>query len=262
MIRARGLVKSFSRKKVLRGVDLDVPRGETRFIIGRSGGGKSVLLKHLLGLILPDAGQIWIDGTEITASSRDRFRMRLKFGMLFQGAALFDSLSVSDNVAFALVEHTRMTPQEIRRRVGECLDLVGLGGVERKLPSELSGGMRKRVGIARAISMKPEILLFDEPTSGLDPLTSDAINQLMIQLKEILKVTCVAVTHDMSSAFRVADQILLLDEGVIRIRGTPAEIRSAADPLVRRFIEGSWEAPDAAAPGHNGEKSERNSPGI
>ncbi len=240
-IEIRGLTKSFDEKKVLQGVDLDIPAGKTTVIIGKSGCGKSLLLKHVLGLMKPDAGTIRIDGAAIGDTMEAQYKTRLKFGMLFQGAALFDSMTVEENIAFALVEHTAMTPAARRARVAECLDMVGLAGIEAKMPSELSGGMKKRVGLARAISMKPEILLFDEPTTGLDPITADAINQLMIQLRALLNSTCIVVTHDMASAYKVGDLISMLHEGRIQKTGTPHEIRHASDPLVKNFVEGSWE---------------------
>ena len=241
MIQIEGLVKSFGDRRVLDGVTLRVEAGEGYVLIGRSGCGKSVLLRLLLGLIRPDAGTIRVEGEETARlGPADKYRVRLKFGMLFQGAALFDSMNVHDNVAFALVEHTRMSAGEIGRRVAECLELVGLAGQERVMPAQLSGGMRKRVGIARAIALKPRILLFDEPTSGLDPVTADAANRLMIQLKERLKTTCVTVTHDMASACRIADRIGMLHEGRIHAEGRPQEIRSSKDSLVREFLEGAW----------------------
>jgi len=240
-IEIRGLVKSFDDRRVLNGVDLDVPSGQSLVIIGKSGCGKSLLLKHLLGLMTPDSGTIRIDGEPLDSRSDSRYAMRHKFGMLFQGAALFDSMSVGENVAFALVEHTTLSKAEIAGRVAECLDRVGLKGIEAKMPAELSGGMRKRVGLARAIVMKPQILLFDEPTTGLDPITADAINQLMIQLKAVLSSTCIVVTHDMASAYKVGDRICMLHEGRILTSGTPQEIRQSSDPIVRNFVEGVWE---------------------
>jgi phospholipid/cholesterol/gamma-HCH transport system ATP-binding protein len=239
LIRAEGLVKVFGGRRVLDGLDLEIDRGEARVVIGRSGCGKSVLLRHLVGLVRPDAGRVVVDGVSVgELGQRELSRLRLKFGMLFQGAALFDSLSVAENVGFGLVEHARMKRAEIRSRVGECLELVGLSGTEDKMPQELSGGMRKRVGLARAIALKPEILLCDEPTSGLDPVTADSINQLMIQLKERLRITSVTVTHDMSSAYRIADRISMLDGGRIRFTGTAEAVRANADPVVRRFVQG------------------------
>lgn len=242
MIKVRGLVKAFNGKKVLNGIDFDVAQGESCVVIGRSGCGKSVLLKHLIGLFLPDQGQIWIDGRQtIALSKRERYELRLKFGMLFQGAALFDSLTVAENVAFALREHSSLSAKQIDERVKEALEWVGLRGIERMNPEELSGGMKKRVGLARAIVMKPEILLFDEPTSGLDPVTADAINRLMIQLNSRLKITSVAVTHDMASAYRLASRICMLHEGRICFSGNPEEIKKTTDPVVRGFITGRSE---------------------
>lgn len=247
MIQVTGLVKSFGSRRVLDGIDLSIDKGAGFVIIGRSGVGKSVFLKMLLRLIWPEAGTIRVDGSEVLKMSMpELYRYRLKFGVLFQGSALFDSLTVEENVAFGLREHTRMPASEVRARVAECLEQVELPGIEKKMPSELSGGMKKRVALARAISMKPEILLFDEPTSGLDPITSGAINRLMIQLKVNLKATCVTVTHDMASAYRIADKICLLDEGRIRAVGTPDEIRRSRDEQVRRFVESALDGSAAA----------------
>jgi len=236
-IKTRGLQKSFRGQPVLNGLDLDVHHAETVVLIGRSGCGKSVFLKHLLGLITPDAGQIWIDNVSLNdLSAKERYRIRLKFGILFQGSALFDSLSVADNVGFSLIEHTQMTPKEVRMRVDQCLESVDLKGMGKTMPVELSGGMRKRVGLARAVAMKPEILLYDEPTTGLDPLTADSINALMVQLKSILAVTSIVVTHDMVSAYRVGDRIGMLHDGRIHQIGTPEEIQQSKDPIVSRFL--------------------------
>ncbi len=238
MIRIEALVKTFGGRRVLDGVNLSVAPGEGCVIIGRSGGGKTVLLRLILGLIRPDTGRIWVAGEEVTAMApRELYRLRLKMGMLFQGSALFDSMDVHDNVGFALVEHTRMTSAEISARVAECLELVGLSGKENVMPAELSGGMKKRAAIARAIALKPEILLFDEPTSGLDPVTADSVNRLMIQLKDKLKITCVSVTHDMASAYKIADRIVMLHQGRIHADLKPADIRHSVDPVIREFIE-------------------------
>lgn len=238
MIRLDGLVKSFGGRRVIDGVSLSVSAGEGCVVIGRSGCGKTVLLRMILGLIRPELGTVWIAGQKLTgAPARDLYRLRLKMGMLFQSSALFDSMNVHDNVAFQLVEHTRMSRAEISGRVAECLELVGLAGKEAVVPAELSGGMRKRVAIARAIALKPEILLFDEPTSGLDPVTADSINRLMIQLKERLKVTCVTVTHDLASAYKIADRIAMLHEGRIYADLKPQELRHSPDPVIREFVE-------------------------
>ncbi len=244
MIETRDLAKSFDGHVVLNGVNLAVPTGQTMVIIGRSGCGKSVLLKHMIGLIKPDRGTISVDHVEITKlSGRSLDKIRKRFGMLFQGGALFDSMTVEDNVAFPLREHTSMSPEAIRERVRECLALVGLPKVEQLKPAELSGGMRKRVGLARAISMNPEIILYDEPTTGIDPIMGDVINDLIIALRDRLKVTSVVVTHDMRSAYKVADRIAMLYNGTIIAQGTPEEIKQSAHPVVRQFIEGQATGP-------------------
>jgi len=233
------LVKNFGGQRVLSGVNLTIRKGETMAIIGRSGGGKTVLLKHIIGLMQPDQGQVIVFGKELSQLTPEEMgTLRLKFGMLFQGAALFDSLTVGENVAFALREHTVMTEKEIRRRVRDCLALVGLRGIEHSKPAELSGGMRKRVGLARALALQPEIILYDEPTTGVDPVMADAINRLIKELHDRLKVTGVAVTHDMVSAYKIADRIAMLHEGKIIEVGTPEEIRNASNPVVRQFILG------------------------
>lgn len=238
------LVKAFGPKAVFTDVNLAVRPGETIVIMGQSGCGKSVLLKHMIGLIRPDSGRVLIDGVDIcglTAGEVDT--VRVKFGMLFQSAALFDSMTVEENVGFALREHTDTRPAQVRLRVQECLSLVGLPNVEDRYPSELSGGMRKRVGLARAIVMHPEIVLYDEPTTGLDPIMADTINELIIALRDRLKVTSVVVTHDMRSAYKVADRIGMLYNGAILQVGTPEEIRHSPDPIVQQFIKGEAVGP-------------------
>jgi phospholipid/cholesterol/gamma-HCH transport system ATP-binding protein len=244
MIEIINISKSFSGKKVLDNLNLTINKGETTVIIGRSGCGKSVLLKHIVGLLQPDYGQVLIDGKDITTMDyKSLNQVRMKIGMLFQGAALFDSLSIGENVAFALREHTN-TPQEmIRSRVKECLSLVGLKGIEDLKPVELSGGMRKRAGLARAICMQPEIILYDEPTTGIDPIMGDAINDLIIELHDKLKVTSIAVTHDMKSAYKIADKIAMLYNGKIIIHGTPEEIQNSKNPIVQQFISGAAVGP-------------------
>jgi len=242
-IRLAGVRKSFDSLVVLQGVDLEVAPGETITIIGGSGTGKSVLLRLIIGLIRPDAGRIWIDGEEITLLSEAKLPpIRRKLGMLFQGAALFDSLTVAENIAFPLREHTRMGEGEIRDRVREVLELVGLPGVEEKEPAGLSGGMKKRVGLARAIALQPHIILYDEPTTGLDPSNIEKITELIIDLREKLGVTSVVVTHDMHSAFKVSDRIAMLHEGRIAVAGSPAEIEHSDLRLVRDFISGQMDA--------------------
>ena len=239
MIEARQLKKSFGQQRVLDGVDLHVEKGESVVIIGRSGGGKSILLKHLIGLLRPDEGDVMIDGESIARmEERQLLRVRRKFGMLFQGAALFDSLTVAENVAFVLRREGQLTEPEITKKVGEALDMLDLGGTQDKKPAELSGGMRKRVGLARAIVYQPEIVLFDEPTTGLDPIVADSIDQLIVRVREQLEVTTVAVTHDMRSARRIGQRILMLYHGRIHFTGTPDEVFQSKDPLVYRFVNG------------------------
>jgi len=239
MIEARDVHKSFGSQPVLNGVSLRIERGESVVIIGRSGGGKSVLLKMLIGLLRPDTGDIFIDGQNIAPmTERQLLQVRHKFGMLFQGAALFDSMTVAENVGFALRRDGKGTKEEIARKVGEALEMVELSGTEQKKPAELSGGMRKRVGLARAIVYQPQILLYDEPTTGLDPIAADRINELVIRICQRLQVTSVAVTHDMRSAARIAQRILMLHEGRIHATGTPAEILHSTDPIVQQFVQG------------------------
>ena len=239
MIEIINLFKEFGRHPVLRGVNLTIRDGETMVIIGRSGCGKSVLLKHMIGLMKPDEGQVLVDDEEVSRADEPALRrIRMKFGMLFQGAALFDSLTVGENVAFPLREHTPMDEHAVQERVKECLGYVGLAGIEHLRPAELSGGMRKRVGLARALAIKPQVILYDEPTTGVDPIGADAINRLILRLHDKLKVTGVVVTHDMVSAYKVADRIAMLHEGRILQVGTVEEIRSTSNPLVRQFILG------------------------
>jgi len=239
MIEVRDLNKSFGSHPVLEGVNLRIEKGESVVIIGRSGGGKSVLLKLLIGLIEPDAGQVLIEGENIVPmNERQLLHVRRKFGMLFQSAALFDSMNVAENVAFAFRRERSLPAQEVARKVGEVLELVDLPGIEEKTPSELSGGMRKRVGLARAIIYQPQIILYDEPTTGLDPIVSDSIDQLILRVRDRLDVTTVVVTHDMRSARRLGQRILMLHERKIYAAGTSDEIFESKDPIVRRFIEG------------------------
>ena len=239
MIEARQLKKSFGPQRVLDGVDLRVEKGESVVIIGRSGGGKSILLKHLIGLLRPDEGDVIIDGESIAPmNERQLLKVRRKFGMLFQGAALFDSLTVAENVAFVLRREGKLAEPEISKKVDQALDMVDLGGTQNKKPAELSGGMRKRVGLARAIVYEPEIVLFDEPTTGLDPIVADSIDQLIVRVREQLEVTTVAVTHDMRSARRIGQRILMLYHGRIHFTGTPDEVFRSKDPLVYRFVNG------------------------
>ncbi|MFA5093854.1 MAG: ABC transporter ATP-binding protein [Candidatus Omnitrophota bacterium] len=244
MIELINLCKAFDDHVVLDNVNLTIRDGETIVIIGRSGTGKSVMLKHIIGLMKPDSGQVIIDGQDVTRlGGKELNDLRLKFGMLFQGAALFDSLNVRDNVAFSLIEHTKMDDAAIDKRVAECLELVGLKGIENLRPSELSGGMRKRVGLARAICMDPKIILYDEPTTGVDPIMADAVNDLIKDLQSKLRTTAIAVTHDMTSAYKIADRIAMLYKGKIVEIGTPEEIKNTSNPLVKQFITGAATGP-------------------
>jgi len=239
MIEVRNLKKRFGAHSVLDGVSFRIEKGESVVIIGRSGGGKSVLLKHLIGLLQPDMGEVLIEGEDIVPmSERERLRVRRKFGMLFQSAALFDSLTVAENVAFAFRRDRSLPEAEVRRKVAEVLEVVDLPGTEDKKPSELSGGMKKRVGLARAIIYQPQIVLYDEPTTGLDPIVSDSIDQLILRVRDRLDVTTVVVTHDMRSTRRVGQRIIMLHDQRIHAAGSPDEIFGSQDPVVRRFIEG------------------------
>jgi phospholipid/cholesterol/gamma-HCH transport system ATP-binding protein len=239
MIEVRDLKKSFGSQKVLDGITFNIEPGESVAIIGRSGCGKSVLLKHLIGLIRPDSGEVIIDDEHITAlDERELLKVRRKFGMLFQSAALFDSLNVAENISFVLRREGKLSQKEIDERVEEVLEMVELPGTQKKKPSELSGGMRKRVGLARAIIYKPEIVLYDEPTTGLDPIVSDSIDQLIIRVRERLKITTVVVTHDTRSMRRVGQRILMMVSGKIYAAGPPEEIFSSEDPVIHRFVNG------------------------
>ena len=239
-----GVHKRFGPKVVLDGLDFAIHRGETIVIIGRSGEGKSVLLKNIVRLLEPDQGRIWVEGQEVTAMRRaELMELRKRFGMLFQGAALFDSFTVCENVGFMIKEHSGWSEKKVRERACECLAMVGLDAAEEKMPSELSGGMKKRAGLARAIAMKPQYILYDEPTTGLDPITADAINDLIIKLQRELKVTSIVVTHDMQSAFKVADRIAMLRRGRIVFAGSVEEIKTTDHPMVSQFIAGSAQGP-------------------
>lgn len=245
MIEVRDLHKSFGSHRVLDGVNLRIESGESVVIIGRSGGGKSVLLKHIVALLSPDSGEVWVDGENITGmTERQLIRVRRKFGMVFQGAALFDSMTVAENVSFALRRQKELPEEEIVDRVAQALEMVDLPGVQAKKPGELSGGMRKRVGLARAIVYQPRIVLYDEPTTGLDPIVSDSIDQLMMRVCSRLRVTSVVVTHDMRTARRVGQRLMLLHEGRIYASGTPEEIFRSTDPVVSRFVNGIADTDD------------------
>lgn len=238
------MCKRFGNQEVLKGLDLTIRDGETVVIIGGSGCGKSVLLKHIMGLMEPEAGKITIDGVDIfSLSTQGQDQFRLSLGMLFQGAALFDSLTVRHNVGFSLYEHTALMPAEIEKRVREKLGLVGLHGIEELMPSDLSGGMKKRVGLARAICNEPKTILYDEPTTGLDPINADSINDLILRMQEKLKVTSIVVTHDMTSAYKVANRIAMLYDGKIIGMGSPDEIKNTTNPVIRQFISGSAQGP-------------------
>ena len=239
MIAVRGLKKSLGSQEILRGVDMSVAAGETLVLIGRSGGGKSVLLKNLIGLMRPNEGEIWIDGQNITGlSERQLAAIRRKAGMLFQGSALFDSMTVEENIAFPLREAGERDEGVIKQKIAEMLEVIELDGQQKKMPVNLSGGMKKRVGLARAIINRPSCILYDEPTAGLDPVVSDSINRLIRRLQERYDVTSVVVTHDMKSAFHVADHIGYLHEGRIYFYGSPAEIQASTDPLIQDFLIG------------------------
>jgi phospholipid/cholesterol/gamma-HCH transport system ATP-binding protein len=237
-IRVEDVYKAFGGQNVLSGINLAMDRGQITVIIGKSGGGKTVLMKHLIGLLKPDRGEIWVDGTEIThLKEAELNEVRKRFGMLFQEAALFDSMTVGDNVAFPLREHTHMSPREISRAVDEKLGQVGLAGFGEKMPSELSGGMKKRVGLARALALDPEIVLFDEPTSALDPVISLTIEDLIRETQMRLKKTYVVISHDILGMFRIADKVAMLYEGRIVAFSTPQEVRRSDLPAVREFLE-------------------------
>ena len=236
--------KRLGRKEVLRGIDLDVAPGESLVIIGRSGTGKSVLLKHVVGLMQPDDGSVRVNGVDVASlEEKELLELREQMGMLFQGGALFDSMTIGENVGLALKEHTPLPDKQIEIVVSEKLALVGLTGTEGSHPSSLSGGMKKRAALARALALNPKIMLYDEPTTGLDPITADVINRLIRRLQDRLKITSIAVTHDMRSAYHIADRIAMLHEGRIHAMGTPDQIQATRDPIVRQFIEGSSDGP-------------------
>ncbi|MBW1807069.1 MAG: ABC transporter ATP-binding protein [Deltaproteobacteria bacterium] len=240
MIDIQDLHKSFGDNHVLRGMNLQVMEGKTTVIIGASGSGKSVLMKHMIGLLRPDSGKVIVDGLDTTTlSERELSKIREKFGMVFQGAALFDSMSVGDNVAFPLREHRHLREKEIQEIVAEKLALFDLIGVERIFPAELSGGMRKRVGLARAVVLEPRIILFDEPTTGLDPITTESVDDLIVSAKQRLGVTSVVISHDIASSLRVGDHVAMIHEGVIVDQGTPNDLRNSQHPYVQRFLS-TW----------------------
>jgi|SRR5690606_15994122 len=240
MISVQGLHKRFGTHEVLRGIDLDIPEGSTCVILGGSGSGKTVLMKHMIGLLKPDRGRVIVDGEDLVPMGADALeRVRRKFGMVFQAAALFDSMTVYENVAFPLKEHRKTGEEEAREIVRQKLALVGLKGVEDKYPADLSGGMRKRVGLARAIVLDPKIVLYDEPTTGLDPITTDSVDEMILDAQRELGVTSVVISHDIASAFKVADTLAFLFEGQIIAKGPPHSLRDHPHPALRQFL-GTW----------------------
>ncbi len=239
MIKLINIHKSFGPKTVLTGFSLEVAEGETMAVIGYSGTGKSVAIKHIVRLLEPDSGEVWVDGLDVPSLRRaDLYKLRSQIGYVFQFAALFDSLTIGENVAMGLRKQNLLNAREIEQRVEEALTMVDLPGVADKFPAELSGGMRKRVGIARAVALRPKYMLYDEPTTGLDPVTSAVIDQLMLRMQQQLKVTGIVITHDMRTAYTVGTRIAMLYEGKVRQVGTVDEIRNTTDPVVRQFIEG------------------------
>lgn len=244
LIELREVHKSFGTKKVLDGLNLRIECGETVVIVGGSGTGKSVTLKHIIGLLKPDSGEVNVLGRDLmTINRRELNDLRRHFGMSFQEGALFDSMSVFENVAFPLRRHTRMSEDEIRARVHDCLELVHLEGVDGKRPSQLSGGMRRRVGFARAISLEPQVLLFDEPTTGLDPVISDVVADIILEMDRRLQTTTITITHDMKIAFKIADRVVMLHKGRVIEDAPPARFRESTNPFVRQFIEGRADGP-------------------
>ena len=239
MMEINNLYKAFGSHVVLNGLSLNIRRGETKVVIGRSGVGKSVLLKNIVGLVKPDSGSIKIDGVEVTSLNEKAYnKLRMEIGMVFQGGALFDSMNVGENVAFVLNEFMNLDQRTVRDRVADALALVGLKDVENMMPSQLSGGMRKRVSVARVLCMEPQIILYDEPTTGLDPITAAAINNLIVSMHDKLKVTSIVVTHDMNSAYQIADSIAMFYSGQVIANGKPDEIRNSRHPFVQQFISG------------------------
>jgi len=245
LVRLVDVHKSFGSLKVLAGVNLDFPRGSTTVVVGPSGTGKSVLLKHIVGLLTPDRGEVWYRDRRVdTLDQTELVDLRKRIGFLFQMGALFDSMSVEDNICFPLVEHTQMTPAQRAERCARVLAMVGLDGTQRKMPADLSGGQRKRVALARAIVMEPELVLYDEPTTGLDPIRSDVINELIVSLRQNLGITGIVVTHDMASANKIGDRMVMLNDGTIIASGKPDEFHHSDNDLVQRFIKGQAEQSD------------------
>ena len=244
LIEVHDVHKSFGNNHVLRGINLNVKHGESMVVIGGSGSGKSVLIKCIIGILKPEQGNIYVAGQEIVSlREKGLYETRKKFGMLFQAGALFDSMKVWENVGFALLQHTYLSKDEVKKTAMEKLNLLGLYHIEDLMPSELSGGMRKRVGLARAIAIEPEILLYDEPTTGLDPIRADSINELIVEMREKIKVTSITITHDMVSAYKIGDRIAMLYQGKITEVGTPDEIKNSTNAIVQQFIQGKAEGP-------------------
>jgi phospholipid/cholesterol/gamma-HCH transport system ATP-binding protein len=244
LIEVNDVHKSFANNHVLRGLSLAIRQGESMVVIGGSGTGKSVLIKCIIGILSPDRGNICVAGQDIgSLKEKDLYQLRKKFGMLFQAGALFDSMKVWENVGFGLLQHTTLSEKEVKKRAIEKLNLLGLHQIEDLMPSELSGGMRKRVSLARAIAMEPEILLYDEPTTGLDPIRADTINELIVEMRKKIKVTSITITHDMVSAYKVGDRIAMLYQGKIIEVGTPDEIKNSTSVIVQQFIQGKAEGP-------------------
>ncbi len=244
MIKIIELKKSFQKKRILAGVNLEIENGKITTIVGRSGCGKSVLLKHIVALLKPDYGKILIENEDLNEmNAQELYKIRKKIGFVFQNGALFDSMNVYENISLGLHEHTSMPETEIRKKVAVLLEMVGLPGVEKYKPSELSGGMKKRVSLARALAMDPHYVLYDEPTTGLDPIMTAIIDDLIIRLNAELKITSIVVTHDMKSVYKISDYVAMLHYGVVRFMGTPEELKQSDDPVVRQFIEGNIEGP-------------------
>jgi len=244
MIDIKAVKKRLGEKKVLDGTNLHIDKGVTCVIIGRSGCGKSVLLKHIVGILKADEGEVLVDGKDVgKLDEKGLISLRMQLGLVFQGGALFDSLTVAENVGFGLIEHDNISPRELLERTEEALCMVGLCGIGNLMPSELSGGMKKRVSLARALCIKPKIILYDEPTTGVDPITADSINDLIRSLHDQLKVTSIVVTHDMTSAYKVADRIAMLYQGKIIFEGTPKEVQDSQHPVVHQFVNGLANGP-------------------
>lgn len=253
LIELRNVYKRFGKLLVLNHVNLSIEEGKSLVVIGASGSGKSVMLKHIVGLLQPDEGEVWFNGKRIDGlPERDLVPIRTQFGFLFQMGALFDSMTVEENVAFPLEEHTNKTPAEIDRIVSNRLAMVGLPETRKKMPAQLSGGQRKRIALARAIALEPRVIMYDEPTTGLDPIRADVINELILKLQRELKVTSIVVTHDMHSAFKVADRIVMLYHGNFIFDGTVEQIKASQDPIVQRFVEGVAGEEDLASLHENG----------